>query len=222
MPNIPDSAPVTLVSHGSYAVLTLARPEKLNCLTESMLASLEVAFSECARWVNHRALVVTGTGGVFSVGADLTQLSCLDADSARQFSKRGQNLMAMVSRSDSVTIAAIDGYCLGGGLDLALSCDLRYASSRSSFQHPGVKRGIITGWGGNVRLPALIGRDAARRYFLTGDRIDAAAAEVLGLINAVCESPIATACELASTISRQWSSQGIVAAKRACQTALTC
>jgi enoyl-CoA hydratase len=215
--NVTESADVTLVDRGSYAVLSLTCPEKLNCLTESMLTSLEAAFREYAGWANHRALVVTGSDGVFSVGADLAALSHLDARSARAFSQRGQALMSSVSRIDSVTIAAIDGYCLGGGLDLALSCDLRYASTRSSFQHPGVKRGIITGWGGNVPLPALIGRDAARRYFITGKRISASEAETLGLINASCDRPLEAACEIAAAISGEWSSPGIAEAKRACQ-----
>lgn len=182
-----------------------------------MLTGLERAFREFASWSHLHALVVTGSGGVFSVGADLAALSRLDVDSARAFSKRGQDLMASVSKRDSVTIAAIEGYCLGGGLDLALACDLRYANASSSFQHPGVKRGIITGWGGNVRLPALIGRDAARRYFMTGDRIGAGQAEELGLINAICDSPLETACEMASMVSREWSSKAVIAAKKACQ-----
>ncbi len=206
---------VSLTDQGSYAVLSLDCPEKLNRLTEAMLDGLERAFAVFEGWRHQRALVVTGTGGVFSVGADLEALSCLDSASARQFSQRGQRLMAHLNRVDCVTIAAIDGYCLGGGLDLALSCDLRYASPRSSFQHPGVRRGIITGWGGNVRLPRLIGKDAARRYFMTGERIDACEARRLGLINDLREQPLRVACEVASTIASNWTAGMISAAKLA-------
>ena len=162
-------------------------------------------------------LIITGYAGVFSVGADLDSLGSLDAPSAREFSIRGQSLMSRVTKPDAITMAAIDGHCLGGGLDLALSCDLRYASPRSTFQHPGVKRGIITGWGGNVRLPALIGADNARGYFVTAERIGAEEAKRLGLLNDICDSPLEKACQLATRIAATWSPEGILAAKRACQ-----
>jgi len=181
-----------------------------------MLTAVEQALRSFATWESHRVLVVTGSGGVFSVGADLATLPKLDVESAKAFSARGQALMHSVSRTNRVTIAAIDGYCLGGGLDLALSCDLRYASPRSSFQHPGVKRGIITGWGGNIRLARLIGKDAARRYFLTGDRIDAVEAERIGLINEIFDDPLVAACDRAFAIANNWSAPGIAAAKTAC------
>ena len=207
---------VSLVDKGPYGVLSLDSPERLNCLTEPMLTAVEEALRSFATWESHRVLVVTGSSGVFSVGADLATLAKLDVKNARAFSARGQALMSSVSRSDRVTIAAIDGYCLGGGLDLALSCDLRYASPRSSFQHPGVKRGIITGWGGNVRLSKLIGKDAARRYFLTGERIDAVEAERIGLINGIFDDPLMVACDRALAIADNWSAGDIAAAKTAC------
>lgn len=218
MPNLQNSNdPVSLRDEGSYALLSLDLPEKLNCLSEAMLSSLESAVATLESSMHHRVLVVTGSGGVFSVGADLTSLGSLDPVSARQFSHRGQRLMSRFEQAHCVTIAAIDGYCLGGGLDLALSCDFRYASPRSSFQHPGVRRGIITGWGGNVRLPRLIGKDAARRYFLTGERIGAPEAHRLGLINGLREEPLRSARAVATLIGDNWTSAQIAAAKRACQ-----
>lgn len=180
-----------------------------------MLRGIEKALDTFDDAHYFRALVVTGSEGVFSVGADLKTIAALDKDSALAFSERGQRLMSRLGRRDRVTVAAIDGYCLGGGLDLALSCDLRYASSRSTFQHPGVQRGIITGWGGNVRLPRLIGLDAARRYFITAERIDAGEALRLGLVNGVANDVLTQACTAADRIATNWSGQQIAAAKAA-------
>ncbi|MEP7269997.1 MAG: enoyl-CoA hydratase/isomerase family protein [Acidobacteriota bacterium] len=206
---------VSLTNRGAYAILSMNRPDELNCLSESMLDGLEEAVLVFESWKDLRALVLTGSGDVFSVGADLKTIASLDAASAREFSRRGQRLMARLCRSDAVTIAAIDGYCLGGGLDLALSCDLRYATSRSSFQHPGVRRGIITGWGGSVRLPRLIGKDAARRYFITAERMSATDALRLGLLNGVVDDALLSASTVAATIGANWSAGQIAAAREA-------
>ncbi|MFM8392504.1 MAG: enoyl-CoA hydratase/isomerase family protein, partial [Acidobacteriota bacterium] len=110
-------------------------------------------------------------------------------------------LLTELSRVAPVTIAVIDGFCLGGGLDLAMSCTLRYASPRSSFQHPGSRRGIITGWGGTQRLPRLIGQDAALRMLILGESIGAAEAERIGLVTGVVDNPLAHAIDLATKIA---------------------
>lgn len=145
-------------------------------------------------------LIVTGTDGVFSAGADLNEVAALDSATAYEFSRRGQALLAALGQAAPVTMAAIDGYCLGGGLDIALSCDLRYATPRSSFQHPGAKRGIITGWGGTQRLPRLIGADEARRLLITGERIDAQEALRIGLVNRIHDDALSFAARFAEDI----------------------
>ena len=155
-------------------------------------------------------LIVTGAGGVFSAGADLNEVAALNATTAYDFSRRGQALLAALGRAAPVTIAAIDGYCLGGGLDIALSCDLRYATPRSSFQHPGAKRGIITGWGGTQRLPRLIGVDETRRLLITGDRIDAQEAFRIGLINQIQEDALGFASQFAVRIVERFSREQLI------------
>jgi enoyl-CoA hydratase/carnithine racemase len=119
----------------------------------------------------------------------------------------------MLDHPRKISIAAIDGHCLGGGLDLALGCDLRYATARASFQHPGAQRGIITGWGGTVRLPRTVGPDAARRLFVTGEKIDAAEALRIGLVNEVCDDALARACQVAEEIIAHWTTEKIAALK---------
>ena len=163
-------------------------------------------------------LIVTGAGGVFSAGADLNEVAALDATTAYEFSRRGQALLASLGEVAPVTIAAIDGYCLGGGLDIALACDLRYATPRSTFQHPGAKRGIITGWGGTQRLPRLIGADETRRMLITGDRIDAQGAFRIGLINRICDDALGFMQQFAEDIVQRFSRDQLLALKSALAT----
>ncbi len=169
------------------------------------MAELDEVVSRLSRLDDLCVLIVTGAGGVFSAGADLNEVATLDATTAYQFSRRGQALLSGLGEAAPVTIAAIDGYCLGGGLDIALSCDLRYATPRSSFQHPGAKRGIITGWGGTQRLPRLIGADETRRLLILGERIDAQDAFRLGLINGIREDAMTYSVQLAERITGQFS-----------------
>lgn len=209
--------PVLLIEREHYAIVTLNRPAQLNCLAEEMLSELERILASLALDQRFTTLIINGAGGVFSVGADIATIASLTPLTAREFSRRGQALMELLNRRTQISIAAIDGYCLGGGLDLALACDIRYATLRSSFQHPGVHRGIITGWGGTVRLPCLIGVDAARRLLVTAERIDAVEAERIGLVNAICDDSLARACEMAKTIADRWKPEQIAALKAFCQ-----
>ncbi len=132
-----------------------------------------------------RAVVITGTTQAFAAGADLNEVSALSAPEAMRFSALGQSLMNKIERSPIPVIAAIRGYCFGGGLDLALACHRRIAASDSSFAHPGGKIGIITGWGGTARLPRLIGRSRALDMLSTARIVDAAEALAIGLVRRV-------------------------------------
>ncbi|MBL8169410.1 MAG: enoyl-CoA hydratase/isomerase family protein [Acidobacteria bacterium] len=201
------SQPLILTEHGTYAIITLNRPAQLNCLTQTMMEALADALAYVREKPELRSLIVTGAGGAFSSGADLGEVAALKPAQAAEFSRRGQTLLSAISESVPVSIAAIDGVCMGGGLDLALSCDLRYGTPRSSFAHPGAKRGLITGWGGTQRLPRLIGLDAARRMFLTGERIDAHEAQQLGLLNRICDDALGYACQLAERWGQQFTGQ---------------
>ncbi|HVF45304.1 MAG TPA: enoyl-CoA hydratase/isomerase family protein, partial [Pyrinomonadaceae bacterium] len=145
--------------------------------------------------------VFTGTRDVFASGADIRELQALTPDSARAFARRGQALFQKISEARQLTVAAVNGYCMGGGLDLALACRVRVASHAAVFAHPGARLGIITGWGGTQRLPALVGPARACEMFLTAKRLSAREALEAGLVGRVCEDALACALELASRSS---------------------
>lgn len=196
--NFPQHIQLTERNH--YAILTINRPEQMNSLTQAMMEEIKQQLRRLRLLSHIRTIIITGAGNVFCAGASLDEVGRLTPVTAFEYSQHGQSVMRLLSaeaKSSAVTIAAIDGYCLGGGLDLALACDKRLATAHSSFAHPGAKRGIITGWGGTARLPRLIGRTEALRLLLTGARIDASEALRLGLIDEICDHALARACELA-------------------------
>jgi enoyl-CoA hydratase len=199
-----NDPPILLTDREFYSIITLNRSAQLNRLTAGMLDELSVIIKSLHDNILLCTLIITGRDGVFSVGADLNEVSALDATTAYEFSRRGQALLSHLNGAAPIVIAAIDGFCLGGGLDIALSCDLRYATPRSSFQHPGAKRGLITGWGGTQRLPRLIGGAAARRLLVSGEAIGSDEALRIGLINGVREDALAYACHLAERVAERF------------------
>ena len=143
--------------------------------------------------------VVSGSERAFAVGADIVEVVQLHGTQGFEFSRRGQEVMATVARSRKSLVAAIRGFCLGGGLDLALACHARIATDDAVFAHPGGALGIITGWGGTQRLPRLIGRGRAMEMLVTGAKINAQEAFACGLITGLSSGPelIAEAFRLA-------------------------
>jgi enoyl-CoA hydratase/carnithine racemase len=131
------------------------------------------------------AAVVTGSERAFAVGAEITEVARLTPTSALAFSRRGQAVLGVIASSAKPVVAAIRGYCIGGGLDLALACRSRIATADAVFAHPGVRLGIITGWGGTQRLPRLIGRGRALEMLVTGGHIRASEALAWGLASKV-------------------------------------
>jgi enoyl-CoA hydratase/carnithine racemase len=137
------------------------------------------------------SLVFTGTGGVFASGANLREIAEVSGgDAAREFALRGQRLMTEISGLRCKTIAAINGICFGGALDLALSCNTRIASPDAVFSHPGADLGIMTGWGGTQRLSRLTGEAIALEMFFTAKRVGADEALSTGLISAIADDPL--------------------------------
>jgi enoyl-CoA hydratase/carnithine racemase len=179
----------------SAVVLRFNRPEIKNPLSVETLEKLKeiLAASESNQAVE--AIVFTGSGDTFASGANLNEIARLTGETAREFGLRGQNLMQTIYRSSKLTVAAVDGFCMGGALDLALSCKRRVASPRSVFAHPGVSLGIMTGWGGTQLLPRLIGEAAALEMFLTAKRVDAYEALRTGLIDKIAANPLEDAIE---------------------------
>jgi enoyl-CoA hydratase len=175
-----------------YFIVTINRAAAFNTLSIDTLNELTNFFSSIGKRDDTAAVILTGAGGSFAAGADLKELLSLAPQSAVQFSKRGQDLFSLMGNLSQLVIAAIDGYCLGGGLDLALACDIRYASLRSMFAHPGAKLGIITGFGGTMRLPDAVGLASAKKLFTTAERIDAAEAKRIGLVQQVTNNDVMT------------------------------
>lgn len=195
-----DDAPPAVVveERGAVAVVRLNRPAERNPLSVSTLDELERLFSSLAAREGVGAVIFTGAGGVFASGADIRELSELTPAAARGFGARGQNLFRKIADARPLTVAAVDGFCMGGGLDLALACDLRIASRRAVFAHPGARLGVITGWGGTQRLPLVVGVVRALEMFTTARRLSAAEAYEWGLVSRVADDALEAALALAA------------------------
>lgn len=190
--------PVVVEERGALAVLRIDRPAQRNSLNAATLSQLDEAFTSLSARADLDAVIFTGTGDVFASGADIRELQTLTPDTARAFAVRGQNLFQKISEARPLTIAAVNGYCMGGGLDLALACRVRVASHGAVFAHPGARLGVITGWGGTQRLPRLIGAARALEMFATARRLSAQEALQFGLISRIHEDALTCAIELAS------------------------
>jgi len=192
-----DQDPRAIVTEviGSIAIVRFNRPAKRNPLSISTLQELKNILSTLLPREDIEGMVITGTGDVFASGADIGELTQLNPASALEFSRLGQGLFQALADAKQITIAAINGYCMGGALDLALACDIRVASSAAVFSHPGARLGIITGWGGTQRLPRLIGRARALELFATAGRYSSEAALKMGLVTTVADPVIECAVE---------------------------
>ncbi len=170
----------------NIGVLTINRPDKLNALSNELTEELEQFLNDAERDAGLRVLVITGAGEkAFVAGADINELVVRDGIMGRNVSRFRQDLFARIENLPIPVIAAVNGYALGGGLELALACNIRIASEKAQFGAPEVKLGIIPGDGGTQRLPRLIGLGRAMELVLTGDFIDAAEAYRIGLVNRV-------------------------------------
>lgn len=171
---------------GGVAVLTINRPDKLNALNAAVIAELDAAFSRLDADDAVRAIVVTGAGPkAFVAGADIGELADTTPVTARTIALNGQRVLGRFESSRKPVIAAVNGFALGGGCELALACHVRIASENAKLGTPEVKLGLMCGYGGTQRLPRLVGRGRALEILLTGEMIDAAEAHRLGLVNRV-------------------------------------
>jgi len=182
--------PILVEIRRSAAIIKFNRPATRNCLSIETLTSLESIVSQLTRNSDIDTLVFTGSDDIFLSGADIRELSLLDHHDALALAKRGQLLFAEIAVAKQLTIAAINGHCMGGGLDFALACDARIASPTAEFAHPGAHLGIITGWGGTQRLPRIVGKTRAIELFATARRFNSTEALRIGLIHAVDASPL--------------------------------
>jgi enoyl-CoA hydratase len=169
------------------ATVTINRPDKLNALNATVLAELAAAFDAFATDPAIGAVIVTGAGRSFVAGADIGEIAAEPAASLEAFARRGQALFRRIERFAKPVVAAVNGFALGGGCELALACHVRFASTKAKFGLPEVKLGLIPGYGGTQRLPRLVGRGAALKLIMSGEPIDGAEAHRLGLADAVAE-----------------------------------
>ncbi len=169
------------------SVLRLRSADRTNRLQTAVVAAL-TQFLEAFAGAQ-RPLVITGNDHFFSAGADLKEIAALCGPAAFEFAKLGQALMRAIECFPAPVVAAISGYCMGGGLDLALACHQRIAAPDAVFGHRGPALGLITGWGGTQRLPRLVGKGRALQMFVAAEKIGAPEALRSGLLNAVSEVP---------------------------------
>lgn len=186
-----DKKSIEVEIAGNFAVVRFICPETKNPLSIETLEELKTIFADLESDADIEKIIFTGSGEVFASGANLREIAATPAANAREFALRGQNLMQTIYHSNRLTVAAVDGFCLGGALDLALSCKARIASPQSVFAHPGADLGIVTGWSGTQLLPRLVGEAKALEMFLTAKRVGADEALRIGLIDRIAENPLA-------------------------------
>ncbi len=189
---------------GPIAVVTISRPKALNALNTTVLADLLACSSELEIDDQVRVVILTGAGDkAFVAGADITEMREMGVIEARAFSEAGGDLGRAIETSQKVWIAAVNGFALGGGTELALCCDFIYASQKAKFGQPEVKLGVIPGFGGTQRLPRRVGVAKAKEIVFSGDMLDAAEALRIGLADAVVapDELMAYAKKKASTIA---------------------
>jgi len=181
--------PTVLKHHREHTVtLTLNRPEKLNCINWEMMEELDRAVAFAEEIAALRFLVIRGAGDrAFSTGGDLKEWSALDAEETVHWIRMGQEIFDRIESLPALSMAVVDGYAYGGGLELALACDLRVATPSASFSSPEIQHGWPPGWGGLSRLGRLIGETSAKRLIFLGESISAEEAFRLGLVNWVVE-----------------------------------
>jgi enoyl-CoA hydratase len=176
---------VKVESKDGVAILTIDRQEKLNALNPQVTEEVGQALLELEA-EGPRAIIVTGAGErSFVAGADISAMSVMDPLEAKRFSEIGHAAMALLDRSPIPTIAAVNGFALGGGCEVALACDIRVAAENATFGFPEVSLGILPGMGGTQRLPRLVGPALAKELIFTGRRISAEEAREIGLVNRV-------------------------------------
>jgi enoyl-CoA hydratase/carnithine racemase len=184
--------------------ITIARllsPDGTNRLSRACVLALTDAVRELA--LEPRPLIITGNHKFFSAGAELSEIVALTGPSAYAFSHMGQALMNEIGCFPVPVVAAVEGYCMGGGLDLALACHRRIASPHAVFGHRGAALGLITGWGGTQRLPRLVGKTRALQMMIEAEKVHAREALRIGLVDKIAEDPVREAVEMLRNDSKR-------------------
>ena len=194
---------VTLEQNGPVGIVTMNRPEALNALNDQVLQELDAVLDQVEAKEDLLVMILTGAGRAFVAGADIGQMSNLTAAQAKAFGVLGNRVFLKLENLSKPTIAAVNGFALGGGCELAMACDIRVASIRARFGQPEVGLGITPGFGGTQRLPRLVGTANAMDLILTAQNIKAEQAQAIGLVSHVYqpEELMDKALELANAIA---------------------
>jgi enoyl-CoA hydratase len=204
---------VDLVCDGAVAVVTIDRQDALNALNLETLTELRDRLRDLETDDDVRAVVLTGAGKAFAAGADIKYMSGLRPEQAKGWGGLGHEAGRLLETMAKPTIAAVNGVALGGGCELALACDIRYASSRAKLGQPEINLGIVPGWGGTQRLARVCGIGVAKDWILTGRTVDADEALRIGLVSAVADPVLDKAMETAHELAAK-SSLALALAKR--------
>jgi enoyl-CoA hydratase len=204
-------SPIKTESTSGILVVTISRPDAMNALNASVLDGLLTVIQEADHSDGITGIIITGDGEkAFVAGADIKQLSELNSKEALELSQKGQKLFKLIEDFPKPVIAAVNGFALGGGCELAMACHFRLAVENSKFGQPEVNLGLIPGYGGTQRLPQLVGRGKALELILTGDMITAQEAKAIGLVNHVVATKTEL-MELAFKIMTKIASKGPIA-----------
>jgi enoyl-CoA hydratase len=180
-------AQVELTVEEGIGIITFRRPEVLNALSISVLDELEGVIDRLEKDDSIHGAIITGEGRAFVAGADIAEIAALDRASGLDFARRGQSVFSRIERLEKPIVAAVNGFALGGGCEIAMACHMRIAAQKARFGQPEVKLGILPGFGGTQRLPRLVGRGVATQILLSGAPVRAEEALRIGLVNEVVE-----------------------------------
>ena len=176
---------VEVTKQGHVGIVTMNRPEALNALSSAVFADLTAALDQVEQDDDVYVVIITGAGRAFVAGADIGEMANMNVEEGLAFSELGNSLLMRVDMFPKPTIAAVNGFALGGGCELSLACDIRIASEKAKFGQPEVGLGIIPGFGGTQRMARIIGTGAAMELIYTAETIDAKRAEAIGMVNHV-------------------------------------
>lgn len=196
---------VELTQVGHVGILTMNRPEALNALSNAVFQDLKKALDEVERNEDIYVFIITGSGRAFVAGADISEMTTMNVAQGKALADLGNSVYLRIENMEKPSIAAINGFALGGGCEMALSCDIRIASEKAKFGQPEVGLGIIPGFGGTQRMARIVGTGHALEMILTAKTIDAKYAQDIGLVNRVVahDELMSEALEIAEAIARQ-------------------
>jgi enoyl-CoA hydratase/carnithine racemase len=186
-----------------YAIVHIEREDKLNAIDMEHLTNLYKTLSAITKNKKIRTVIITGIGKSFCAGADLSAVRNFGFEEARTFSELGHKIMNMMERSNQLFISAINGYAFGGGLELAMATDLRISAKNAKLGQTEINVGVVTGWGGSIRLPKYVGLGKARELIFLGTVLNAEEAKSLGIVNMIADDPVKEAVDIANTIPKK-------------------